>query len=113
MSTMTAEELFQDLKTMPVNERVRFFTLLAIDGFRDQNLNHEQVFGHLVSDEFTAQEAAEYLEISMSTFRRYVHDGKVNPSSALGRNQLFSTRDLKTFKRALKDVTRRSGRVAR
>lgn len=106
MSTMTADELYQDLKTMPANERTRFFTLLAINAFGDENLNHEQVFGHLASDEFTAQEAAEYLEVSMSTFRRYVHDGKVKPSSELGRNQLFATRDLKAFKRALKDVKR-------
>ncbi|MEO8169941.1 MAG: helix-turn-helix domain-containing protein [Oxalobacteraceae bacterium] len=103
---MTAEELFQDLKTMPANERARFFTLLAVNAFHDEDLNHEQVFGHLASDEFTAREAAEYLEISISTFRRYVHDGKVKPSSELGRNQLFATPDLKAFKRALKDVKR-------
>lgn len=103
---MTAEELYQDLKTMPANERTRFFTLLAINAFGDENLSHVQVFGHLASDEFTAQEAAEYLEVSISTFRRYVHDGKIKPSSELGRNQLFATADLKTFKRALKDVKR-------
>lgn len=109
MSTITAEELFQDLKAMPANERTRFFTLLAINAFGDDNLSHEQVFGRLANAEFTAQEAAEYLEISMSTFRRYVHDGKLKPSSALGRNQLFATRDLKAFKRVLKDVKRTPG----
>lgn len=106
MNTMTAEELFHDLKTMPTNERVRFFSLLAINAFGDENANHEQVFGHLANDEFTAHDAAEYLEVSMSTFRRYVHDGKIQPSNELGRNQLFATRDLKTFKRALKNMKR-------
>lgn len=111
MSTMTAEELFHDLKTMPASERTRFFTLLAVNAFGDENLNHEQVFGHLGNDAFTAQEAAEYLEISISTLRRYVHDGKLKPSSALGRNQLFATADLKALKRALKYVNPTSERL--
>lgn len=63
----------------------------------------EQLFGRLANGEFTAHEAAEYLEISMPTFRHYVHDGKVKPSGELGLNQLFSARHLKTFKRS-KDV---------
>ncbi|SFI25535.1 DNA binding domain-containing protein, excisionase family [Collimonas sp. OK307] len=104
MSAITAEELFQELKTMPASERNRFFTLLAINAFRDDNLTHEQVFGDLANDEFTAQEAAEYLEVSMSTFRRYVQTGKLKASSELGRNQMFATHDLKAFKRALKNV---------
>ncbi|WP_230414380.1 helix-turn-helix domain-containing protein [Collimonas silvisoli] len=104
MSTMTADELFEKLKAMPATERNRFFTMLAINAFRDENLTHEQVFGDLANDEFTAQEAAEYLEVSMSTFRRYVLSGKLKVNSEVGRNQMFATRDLKAFKRALKDV---------
>jgi len=104
MNTMTADELFHDLEIMPANERARFFLLLAINAFGDESMSHEQLFGHLANGEFTAHEAAEYLEVSMSTFRRYVHDGKVKPNGELGRNQLFSTRHLKIFKRALKDV---------
>ncbi|MBY0575891.1 MAG: helix-turn-helix domain-containing protein [Gallionellaceae bacterium] len=65
-------------------------------------MSHEELFGHLASDNFTAQEAAEYLEVSMSTFRRFVASGKLNPSSTVGRNQLFAVSDLKAFKKALK-----------
>lgn len=61
-------------------------------------MGDEQLFDHLANEEFTAHEAAEYLEISMSTFRRYVHDGKVKPSGESGLNQLFSASHLKTFK---------------
>ncbi|PUA18942.1 helix-turn-helix domain-containing protein [Glaciimonas sp. PCH181] len=106
MRTMTAEQLFDDLKTMPVNERSRFFTLLTSNAFGDENATHEQVFGHLATAELTAQEAAEYLEVSMSTFRRYVSDGKIKASSELGRNQLYAASELKMFKRALKEVKR-------
>lgn len=67
-----------------------------------QDMSHEELFGHLASDNFTAQEAAEYLEVSMSTFRRFVASGKLNPSSTVGRNQLFAVSDLKAFKKALK-----------
>ena len=110
MPTMTAEELFIDLETMPVNERSRFFALLGSKAFGDENASHEQVFGHLVHAEFTAHEAAEYLEVSMSTFRRYVSDGKIKPRSELGRNQLYAASELKVFKRALKEVKRSSGK---
>ena len=60
----------------------------------------EELFGHLAGDEFTAQEAVEYLEVSMSTFRRYMNAGKLHPSSNVGQNQMYAVKDLKKFKRA-------------
>ena len=100
--TMTAEELFQDLKKMPTTERQKFFTILSTNAFRSEDMSHEELFGHLASDEFTAQDAAEYLEVSMSTFRRIVASGKLNPSSTVGHNQMFSAPELKAFKKASK-----------
>ncbi len=99
---MTAEDLFQNLKQMPTIERQRFFGILSMNAFRDEDMGHEQLFGHLAEDAFTAAEAAEYLEVSMSTFRRLVTAGRLHPSSTVGRNQMFATADLKTFKKALK-----------
>jgi len=99
---MTAEDLFQDLKQLPTTERQKFFVILSTNAFRDDDMSHEELFGHLASDNFTAQEATEYLEVSMSTFRRFVASGKLNPSSTVGRNQMFTVADLKAFKKALK-----------
>lgn len=99
---MTAEGLFQDLKKMPTVEREKFFVILSTNAFRGDDMSHEELFGHLASDNFTAQEAAEYLEVSMSTFRRFVLGGRLAPSLTVGRNQLFSVSDLKAFKKALK-----------
>lgn len=99
---LTAEDLYQDLRQMPPAERQRFFVILSSNAFRGEDLSHEQLFGHLAGDEFTAQEAAEYLEVSMSTFRRIVTSGKLAPSSTVGRNQMFAVPDLKAFKKALK-----------
>ena len=62
-------------------------------------MSHEQLFGHLAGDEFTAQEAAEYLEVSMPTFRRYVQAGRITPNTTVGRSQLFSTDALRAFKK--------------
>lgn len=98
----TAEEIFQELKRMPTTERQKFFVLLSTKAFHGEDLNHEELFGHLAGDEFTAQEAAEYLEVSMSTFRRMVASGRLQPSATVGRSQLFAVPDLKNFKRALK-----------
>jgi len=101
---MTAVDLFQNLKQMPVTERERFFVILSTNAFRDADMSHEELFGQLADDEFTAQEAAEYLEVSMSTFRRWVAGGKLNPSSTVGRNQMFAVPELKIFKKASKKL---------
>jgi excisionase family DNA binding protein len=98
---LTAEDLFQYLKKMPTTERQKFFVILSTNAFRSDDMSHEQLFGHLASDSFTAQEASEYLEVSMSTFRRFVASGKLNPNSTVGRNQMFAVADLKAFKKAL------------
>lgn len=99
---MTAEDLFQDLKQMPTSERQKFFVILSTNAFRGDDMSHEELFGHLAGDNFTAQDSAEYLEVSMSTFRRFVASGKLTPSSTVGRNQMFSVADLKAFKKVLK-----------
>lgn len=103
---MTAEELLSHMQAMPPHEQRMFFTLLGSRCFPDDDFTHKQVFGHLEDDEFTAKEAAEYLEISIATLRRYVQSGKLKPAHKVGRSQMFATRDLKKFKRTLKDVKR-------
>jgi excisionase family DNA binding protein len=98
---MNAEELFEDLQALPVTERGRFFLLLESQAFRDDNFTHEQVFGHLAAEAFTVREAAEYLEMSVPNFRRYVRRGQITPVQTVGRNQMFAARQLQAFKRAL------------
>jgi excisionase family DNA binding protein len=58
-------------------------------------LSHEQVFGHLRDETFSAEEAAEYLEISIPTLRRYVQSGRLKPSNTIGRSQIFSSAEFK------------------
>lgn len=96
---LTAEDLLAEMKRMPAMERVRFFSLLTGNAFRDDNFTHEQVFAHLQQEPFSATEAAEYLEISVPTLRRYVQSGKLVPSYVVGRNQMFSAQTLRAFKR--------------
>lgn len=96
---LTAEDLFSEMKRMPAMERARFFSLLASNAFREDDFTHEQVFGHLQQEPFSAGEAAEYLEVSVSTLRRYVQSGKLVPSHVVGRNQIFSAQTLRAFKR--------------
>jgi excisionase family DNA binding protein len=98
---MTAEDMFDQVKKMPTKERVKFFSLIAINAFQETNFTHEQVFGHLRNDTFSAEEAAEYLEVSMPTFRRYVQSGKIKPKEVIGRSQLFGTIDLRKLKQKL------------
>lgn len=64
------------------------------------SLTHEQVFGHLTDAPLTAQEAAEYLEMSVPNFRRTVRRGQIAPAQTVGRNQLFGSRDLRALKHA-------------
>ena len=67
----------------------------------DQEYTHYQIFGHLRKTTFSAEEAAEYLEISIPTLRRYVQFGRLKPSTTIGRSQLFSSADLKLLKQKI------------
>lgn len=102
----TAEDLFAAVKEMPPLERVRFFTLLGESTFDKENFSHAEVFGDVLNSEFTVDEAAEYLEVSVSTIRRYVQGEKISPVRVVGRNQFFSAMDLKSFKKSLMEVKR-------
>ncbi len=99
---LTAQDLFSELKRMPATERVKFFSLLSLNAFRDDDFSHEQVFGHLAREPLSAWEAAEYLEVSLPTLRRHVQAGKLQPSHTVGRNQMFSASDLRAYKRTRK-----------
>ena len=100
----TAEDPFEAMKEMPSTERVRFFTLLGETAFEKDNFSHAEVFGDVLCADFTVAEAVDYLEISVSTFRRYVQDKKISPVHVVGRNQFFSAADLKSFKKSLRAV---------
>jgi hypothetical protein len=65
-----------------------------------EDFSHDQVFGHLQHEPFSAAEAAEYLEISIPTLRLHVQSGKLVPSHVVGRNQMFSAQILRAFKRS-------------
>jgi excisionase family DNA binding protein len=99
--SITAEDLFTQVKQMPSKERIKFFSLIAINAFKEYDNNHEQVFGHLRGETFSAEEAAEYLEVSIPTLRRHVQSGKLKPSAVIGRSQLFSSNDLRLLKQKL------------
>jgi len=62
---LTAQDLFSEIRRMPATERVKFFSLLSTNAFRDDDFSYEQVFGHLAREPLSAAEAAEYLEISL------------------------------------------------
>jgi hypothetical protein len=94
-----AKELFQGLKLIPAEERHKILESISTNAFRDEDRSSEKLLMHLDGDEFTAQEAVEYLEVSMSTFRRYAKAGKLHPSSNVGRNQMYAVKVLKKFKR--------------
>ena len=96
---LTAQDLFSEMRRMPATERAKFFLLLSTNAFRDDDFSHEQVFGHLAREPLSAADAAEYLEISLPTLRRYVQAGKLIPSHVVGRNQMFAANDLRAYKR--------------
>jgi excisionase family DNA binding protein len=100
---LTAEQLFANLQQMPPSEREKFFLMLSAKAFGgEENLSHEELFGHLRDEEFTAAEAADYLDISMPTFRRYVKAGKIAASSEVGNTHLYRLTALRELKKALK-----------
>jgi hypothetical protein len=101
----TARELFSTLQQLPTDERQQFFMLLANSLGEQENFSHQQVFGDLENALFTATEAAEYLEVSIATFRRYLKTQKIIADSEVGSTHLYSLNSLREFKKAL-HVTR-------
>ena len=99
--SMTAEDLFTQVQKMSSKELIKFFSLVAINAFQDTEYTHEQVFGHLRNATFSAEETAEFLEISLPTLRRYVQAGKLKPVSIIGRSQLFASADLRLLKQKI------------
>jgi len=96
---LAAENLFLQIKEMPEKERVKLFTLVVNNAFRDQeNYSHDEVFGHLRTELFSAEEAANYLEISLPTLRRLVQSQRLKPKKIIGRSQFFNVEDLKILK---------------
>lgn len=98
-NVLTAEDMFLQIKEMPEKERVKLFTLVVSNAFRDQeNYSHEELFGHLKTELFSAEEAVHYLEISMPTLRRLVQSQRLQPKQIIGRSQFFAAADLKIIK---------------
>jgi hypothetical protein len=102
MNTLTAEQLFSDFQKLPSIERQQFFILLSKTFDNEDNFSHQQVFGHLDGELFTASEAADYLDVSMATFRRYLKAGKLLASTGVGSSHLYALDDLREFKKALR-----------
>ena len=103
----TAEHLFNELLLISPTEQEKFFSLLARKMFSytdtdKDNYEHSELFGHLETAFFTAKEAAEYLEISSATLRRYIRDGKIAASKEIGSSHLFKLEDLRKLKTAIK-----------
>lgn len=94
-----AKQVFDEFVKLDINERTRFFALLA-NTIEPDHMTHEELFGDLKDAEFTAQEAAQYLEVSMATFRRYLKAEKIRASSSIGNVHLYALDDLKAFKDA-------------
>jgi response regulator of citrate/malate metabolism len=67
-----------------------------------ENFSHQQVFGDLENALFTATEAAEYLEVSIATFRRYLKTQKIIADSVIGLTHLYSLSSLRELKKALR-----------
>ncbi len=103
MITVTAEQIFAELQMIPLQEQEKFFALVARKAFSDdENLSHDELFGDLKDAEFTAKESMSYLEVSSATFRRYIRDGKITPSTEIGTSHLFKLSDLRKLKSAIK-----------
>jgi excisionase family DNA binding protein len=95
---ITAEKVYKEILNMPIKEREKLFTVIARKGFEKDSYSHNEVFADLRESPFTIKEAAEYLEVAEITLRRWIQSGLI-PYDKVGRNFVFDTGDLKSFKR--------------
>lgn len=69
---------------MPVKEREKLFSMIGRFGLEKETCTHDEVFGNMSDHPFTIKEAAQYLEISEITVRRWIKNGALIPSGKLG-----------------------------
>jgi len=82
---------------MPVKEREKLFAVIARQGFEKDRYTRQEVFDDIRRAPFTIKEAADYLEVSEITIRRWIKAGKI-PFQRMGRNLLLDVDMLKSFK---------------
>lgn len=95
---ITAEKVYREILEMPVKERERLFSVIARHGFEKDYYTHDEVFDEIRSSPFTIKEAAEYLEVSKITIRRWVKSKKLEIRK-IGKNIVFDVDTLKIFKK--------------
>ncbi len=95
-----AEKVYKEILEMPIGERVKLFSAIAMQGFEKEFYSHDEVFGDIRLTPFTIKEAAEYLEVAVITVRRWVKEGKLK-AEKIGRNLVFNVEGLKTFKKKM------------
>lgn len=64
---------------------------------------HTKSFGYLGNAMFAASEAAEYLEISIATFRRHLKANKITAITEVGSVHLYSLNALRELKKSASD----------
>jgi len=95
---ITAEKVYEDMLQMPVEEREKLFSVIARQGFSKDKYTQKEVFEDIRRSPFTVKEAAQYLEISEITLRRWIKAEKI-PFQRVGRNILFDADELKASKK--------------
>ena len=94
---ITAEKVYREIINMPLAEREKLFAVIARRGFEKESYTHEEVFGDISSAPFTLREAAEYLEVSQITVRRWAKEGKIQ-ARRIGHNIVFDPAALRKVK---------------
>jgi excisionase family DNA binding protein len=97
---ITAEKVYKEIPEMPVQEREKLFAVIARRGFEKDAYTHQEVFGDIRHAPFTIQEAADYLEVSVITLRRWVKAGKLK-ADRIGKYLVFNVDDLKMVKKGI------------
>ncbi len=93
-----AEKVYKEILEMPIDERVKLFSVMARRGFEKDFYSHAEVFGDIGRTPFTIKEAAEYLEVAVITVRRWVKEGKLK-TKKVGRSLVFDVESLKKFRK--------------
>lgn len=107
---MNRDPVYREIINMPVGEREKLFAAIARRGFEKDLYTYEEVFEDLAGSPFTIREAAEYLEVSEITIRRWVKAGRLK-DRRIGKRIVFDPSVLREKKGALRLRRPDSGRL--
>ena len=105
---LTAEKIIREIYLLPLSEREKLAHHIVHFGIKNIPLEMPEILDldqwqeEIAREPFNLAQASDYLEVSPATVKKWTESGRI-PFQKSGRTYRFNVRDLKKFKKSLKN----------